>query len=180
MSNFIETTIKSDRVYSGKIINLRVDTVELPHQKYSKREIVEHPGGVAVIAMDENGKIPIVKQYRKAAEDFLLEIPAGKLEHGENPVDTAKRELLEETGYVAEELEELASFYSSPGFTNEIIHVFSAKNLIKGEAKPDEDEYIEIEYYTIEELKEMVANKMIKDSKSIISILMYDSINKNK
>ena len=175
MSNCIETTIKTDRVYSGKIINLRVDTVELPHQKYSKREIVEHPGGVAIIAVDSDGKIPIVKQFRKAAEDYLLEIPAGKLEHGEQPIDTAKRELLEETGYTADNLEKLTSFYSSPGFTNEIIHIFVAQNLTSGEAKPDEDEYIEVEKYSIEELKQMIEDKEIKDSKSIIAILMYDS-----
>lgn len=180
MSNCIETTIKSDRVYSGKIINLRVDTVELPHQKYSKREIVEHPGGVAIIAVDSEGKIPLVKQYRKAAEDFLLEVPAGKLEHGEKPIDSAKRELLEETGYQTDNLKELVSFYSSPGFTNEVIHIFLATDITIGEAMPDEDEYIEMERYSIDELKEMIDTKRIIDSKSIVAILMYDSMTKNK
>ncbi|RKD27862.1 ADP-ribose pyrophosphatase [Caminicella sporogenes DSM 14501] len=166
-----ERTIKSDKIYQGKIINLRVDTVELPDKKYSKREIVEHPGGVAILPITKDNKIIMVKQYRKSVEEKLLEIPAGKLEIGEEPKECAKRELLEETGYTSENIEYLFKFYTSPGFSNEVISLFIAKNLEKGEARPDEDEYIEIKEYEIEELLEMIKNGEIKDAKTIIAIL---------
>lgn len=167
----METTIKSDKIYQGKIINLRVDTVELPDQKYSKREIVEHPGAVAVIPITEDNKIIMVKQYRKSVEQYLLEVPAGKLEIGEKPLECAKRELLEETGYESNNIKYLFKFFTSPGFSNESISIFVAKDLIKGIARPDEDEYIEIEKYDIDELIEMINEEKIKDAKTIISIL---------
>ncbi|SHJ48506.1 NUDIX hydrolase [Paramaledivibacter caminithermalis] len=167
----IERTIKSDKLYQGKIINLRIDTVELPDQKYSKREIVEHPGAVAVIPITEDNKIVMVKQYRKSVEEYLLEVPAGKLEIGEEPLDCAKRELLEETGYKSDNLQYIFKFYTSPGFCNETISIFLAKDLIVDVAQPDEDEYIEIEKYDIDELIEKINKEEIKDAKTIISIL---------
>src|SRR5690554_6437355 len=118
---FEEKTMKSDKLYEGKMLNLRVDTVELPDKKYSKREIVEHPGGVAVIPIVDNDSLILVKQYRKAVEKFLLEIPAGKVEINEEPRVTAIRELKEETGYSTDKMEYLMEFYTSPGFTNEKI-----------------------------------------------------------
>src|SRR5690554_4052188 len=114
---FEEKTMKSDKLYEGKLLNLRVDTVELPDKKYSKREVVEHPGGVGIVPITEDNCIILVKQYRKAIEKFLLEIPAGKLELNEEPRETALRELKEETGYEANKLEYLLDFYTSPGFT---------------------------------------------------------------
>ena len=108
---FEEKTMKSERIYEGKILNLRVDTVELPDKKYSKREIVEHPGAVAIIAITKDKKLVMVKQYRKAVEDFLWEIPAGKLEVNEEPKETAIRELREETGYEAKKLSYITEFY---------------------------------------------------------------------
>lgn len=172
----VERTIKSDKVYQGKIINLRIDTVELPDQKYSKREIIEHPGAVAVVPITEDNKIVMVKQFRKAAEDCLLEVPAGKLEIGEEPLDCAKRELLEETGYKSDNLEYLFKFYTSPGFCNEEISVFVAKDLIKDVAQPDEDEYIEIEKYGIDELVEKISKEEIKDAKTITCILYIKNL----
>ena len=113
---FEEKAMKSDKLYEGKILNLRIDTVELPDKKYSKREIIEHPGGVGVIPLTEDNCIILVKQYRKAVERFLLEIPAGKLELNEEPRETGIRELKEETGFIAEKMEYLLEFYTSPGF----------------------------------------------------------------
>ncbi|MCT4565231.1 MAG: NUDIX hydrolase [Maledivibacter sp.] len=167
----VERTIKSDKIYQGKIINLRIDTVELPEQKYSKREIVEHPGAVAVIAVTQDNKIVMVRQYRKSVEEYLLEVPAGKLEMGEKPVECAKRELLEETGFKTNNIEYLFKFYTSPGFSNEIISLFIAKDLVADVAQPDEDEYIEIEKYGVDELLEKIYKEEIKDAKTIISIL---------
>lgn len=167
----VEQTIKSDKVYQGKIINLRIDTVELPDQKYSKREIIEHPGAVAVIPITEDNKIVMVKQFRKSVEEYLLEVPAGKLEIGEEPLECAKRELLEETGYKSNNLEYLFKFYTSPGFCNETISIFVAKDLVMDIAQPDEDEYIEIEKYEIDELIEKISKEEIKDAKTITSIL---------
>ena len=146
---FEEKTMKSDKLYEGKLLNLRVDTVELPNKKYSKREVVEHPGGVAVIPITEDNCIVLVKQYRKAVERFLLEIPAGKLELNEEPRQTAQRELKEETGFEARKLEYLLEFYTSPGFSNEKIYLFLASDLIEGETNPDAGEFVEVEKYKI-------------------------------
>ncbi|CAK7016224.1 NUDIX hydrolase [Tissierella carlieri] len=167
---FEEKTMKSDKLYEGKLLNLRVDTVEIPDKKYSKREIVEHPGGVAVIPVTDDNSIILVKQYRKAVERFLLEVPAGKLELNEEPRETAVRELKEETGYEAKKLEYLLEFYTSPGFSNEKIYLFLATDLVEGEPTPDVGEFIETVKYNIEDLIKMVERGEITDSKTIIGI----------
>jgi ADP-ribose pyrophosphatase len=167
---FEEKTMKSDKLYEGKLLNLRVDTVEIPDKKYSKREIVEHPGGVAVMPVTDDNSIILVKQYRKAVEKFLLEIPAGKLELNEEPRETAIRELKEETGYEAKKLEYLLEFYTSPGFTNEKIYLFLATGLVEGEPALDAGEFIETGKYKIEDLIRMVERGEITDSKTIIGI----------
>ncbi len=171
-----EETMSSEMVYNGKIVNLRVDTVELPKQRYSKREIVEHPGGVGIIALTEENEVIMVRQFRKPIEDCVLEIPAGKLDAGEDPKMCAIRELKEETGYEAENMEFLVDFYSSPGFTDEKIHIYFATGLKNGKAEPDENEYIDIEKYKIEELVQMIKDNDINDAKSIISILYVDKL----
>ncbi len=167
---FEEKTMKSDKLYEGKLLNLRVDTVEIPDKKYSKREIVEHPGGVAIIPITNDNCIILVKQYRKAVERFLLEIPAGKLEINEEPRETAIRELKEETGFEAKKLEYLLEFYTSPGFSNEKIYLFLAADLIEGESNPDVGEFIDIEKHSIDDLVKMVERGEIVDSKTIIGI----------
>ena len=171
-----EETMSSEMVYNGKIVNLRVDTVELPKQRYSKREIVEHPGGVGIIALTEENEVIMVRQFRKPIEDCVLEIPAGKLDAGEDPKMCAIRELKEETGYEAENMEFQVDFYSSPGFTDEKIHIYFATGLKNGKAEPDENEYIDIEKYKIEELVQMIKDNDINDAKSIISILYVDKL----
>ncbi len=167
---FEEKTMKSDKLYEGKLLNLRVDTVEIPDKKYSKREIVEHPGGVGIIPVTDDNSIVLVKQYRKAVERFLLEIPAGKLELNEEPRETAIRELKEETGFEAKKIEYLLEFYTSPGFSNEKIYLFLATDLIAGEPTPDSGEFIEIEKYNIDDLIKMIERGEIVDSKTIIGI----------
>lgn len=166
-----EITIKSDQVFEGKMINLRVDTVLLPGEKKATREIIEHPGAVAIVPITKDNKIIMVKQFRKPVESILLEIPAGKIDKNEEPLACAKRELKEETGYESRNMKFLFSFYTSAGFSNEIIHLYVAKDLISGEACPDEDEYIEIEYIKINELVKMIYDGKIKDSKTIMAIL---------
>lgn len=172
--SYIEKTMKSEKVYEGKILNLRIDTVELPDKKYSKREIVEHPGAVSIIPINENNEVYLVKQYRKAIDKEILEIPAGKIEIGEEPKDCAIRELKEETGLEAESIDYMFEFYTSPGFSNEKMYLFIAKGLIKGEATPDTDEYIDIEKIHLDELINMVKNGQISDSKTLVGILMAE------
>lgn len=165
-----EKTMKSEKLYEGKIINLRIDTVELPDKKYSKREIVEHPGGVAIVGITDENKILLVSQYRKAVDRVLLELPAGKIEVNEEPKETAIKELKEETGYSTEKLEYLLEFYTSPGFSTEKVYIFLAENMEKGEQELESGEYIDVESYRIEDLIEMIENGDIIDSKTIIGI----------
>lgn len=165
-----EKTMKSERIYEGKIVNLRIDTVELPDKKYSKREIVEHSGAVGIIPITEDGSIILVEQYRKPVEKKLIEIPAGKIEINEEPKETAIRELIEETGYKAGKMEYILEFYTSPGFTNEKIYLFLATELEYVEENPGEDEYIQVKKIPIEKLVDMIDKGEIIDSKTIISI----------
>lgn len=165
-----EKTMKCEKIYDGKILNLKVETVEIPGKKYSKREIIEHPGGVGIIALTEDNHVVLVKQYRKAIEKPLIEIPAGRLEVNEEPIETAKRELKEETGYITEDLKYLLEFYTSPGYCNEKIYLFLAKGLTKGETSFDDGEYCETLTYSIDELCKMIDRGEIMDSKTIIGI----------
>ncbi len=167
---FEEKTMKSEKIYDGKIVNLRVDTVELPDKKYSKREIVEHPGAVGIIAITNDEKLVMVKQFRKPVEKFTLEIPAGKLEVNEEPRETAIRELKEETGYTANKFEYAFELYSSPGITNEKIQLFIATGLEKGATKLDEGEFIEIEEILLSDLARKLKRGEILDSKTVIAI----------
>lgn len=180
MALYEEKTMKSDKLYEGKIVNLRIDTVELPDKKYSKREIVEHPGGVAVIPVTEDNKLVLVKQFRKPVERFLYEIPAGKLEINEEPRETAVRELKEETGYTANKLSYLYEFYTSPGFSNEKIYLFLGEDLVEGEAEPDSGEFIESESIAIEDLLKMIDRGEILDAKTIMGIYIAEQYFKQK
>lgn len=173
MKKFEEKTIHTERLYEGKIINLKVDDVRLPNGKTSKRELIEHPGAVAILAVTAENKIIMVEQYRKALERSIIEIPAGKLEKGEEPEYTAMRELEEETGYTADHLELIQSFSTSPGFADEIVHVFSAKGLKKAvnEASLDDDEFVELMEVSIEEAEQMMADNRIFDAKTAFAVL---------
>ena len=173
MKKFEEKTIHSQPIFKGKVISLKVDDVTLPNGETSKREIVNHPGAVAIIAITGEGKLVVVEQYRKALERSIIEIPAGKLEPGELPEITAARELEDETGYGRNELTYLQSFATSPGFADEIIHLFIARGLYKIEnrAAMDEDEFVELMEITVEEGERMIAQQKIFDAKTAFAIL---------
>ncbi len=166
----IEKTLRSERVFEGRILSVRVDTVLLPDGKESTREIVEHNGAVAVLAVDDEGFVYLVRQYRKPVGETLLEIPAGKLEPGEDPLDCARRELLEETGLVAQQWQRVFRYYSTPGFTSEVVHVYIAKDVEQRTAKPESDEFVEVVKMRVEEAYEKVRDGTIRDGKSIIAI----------
>lgn len=168
-------TIKREKIYDGKIINLVKDTILLPNGKETKRELVEHNGAAVIIAAYDD-KLIFTRQHRHSAGDFTLELPAGKLEKGENPKECALRELKEETGMTAESMEFLFKAYSSIGFSNEILYFYIAKGLTEGEQNPDEDEFIDIERYSIEEAVDMIFNGKIIDSKTISGVLAYKEI----
>lgn len=173
MHNYEEKTIATKPIYDGKIISLQVDDVRLPDGNEAKREIVKHPGAVAVIPVTNEGKIILVRQYRKALERTLVEIPAGRIEPDEDPMLTATRELEEETGLGTKDIAYLQSFATSPGFADEIIHLYVAKGLypIEEPAAGDEDEFIERLEITIEEAEEMVGSGEIYDAKTSFAIL---------
>ena len=168
-----EKTLKSEMVYKGKIIDVRVDEVLLQNKKRAYREIVEHPGAVAIIPYLPDGRIILVRQFRKPIERALLEIPAGKLNKGEDIGLCAHRELREETGYGTNNLKKLLSYYSSPGFSNEIIHIFRADDLkATSDFSPDEDEFLELVKLHPQEVQRLIKEGEIKDGKTIMALLM--------
>lgn len=168
-----EKRISGNLVYRGRIINLRVDNVELPNGSRTMREVVEHAPAVGIIAEAENGDLFLVRQYRYPAGEFLLEIPAGIIEEGEKPVETAKRELQEEVGFDPVELREVMRFYTSPGFSNEMMVVFHARYLVPSAKERDPDEFLDVVRVTIAELRAAVETGRIKDSKTLVSALWY-------
>ncbi|MFJ5715654.1 NUDIX hydrolase [Neobacillus sp. NPDC093127] len=184
MTKLEEKTIRSEEIFSGKIISLHLQDVELPNGKQGKREIIKHPGAVAILAVTADNKVLMVEQYRKALERTIVEIPAGKLEKGEEPALCARRELEEETGYECESLELLTSFYTSPGFADEIVHVYLATGLTKKEnaAALDEDEFVNLEELTLDEAEQYVKEQKIYDAKTIFAVqyLQLQEALKNK
>lgn len=167
-----EITINEKKLYEGKIISLYCDDVALPNGNNSKREYVSHNGGAAVLPIDENGYVYLVRQFRYAYREEVLEIPAGKIEKGEDPKVCAIRELSEETGWSAEEVRLLSCLYPSPGYTNEHLYVYLAKVKTLGQSHFDENEILEMEKYSLEDAYSMVVRGVIKDSKSICAISM--------
>ncbi len=166
-----EHKLSSEMKFDGKLIKVTYDVAEV-NGKEAWREVVHHPGASAVVAIDEENRIIMEKQFRYALNDYLLEIPAGKLDAGEDPLVCAKRELEEETGIVASEWISLGTIATSPGFCNEVIHLYVAKGLSKGEIHWDEDEYVEVERYTFDELLQRIKEEKIKDSKSLSALLL--------
>lgn len=167
-----EKTLSSKRIYDGRIVHLRVDTVRLPSGCITEREIVEHRGAVGIVALDEGDNILLVEQFRKPMERQLLEIPAGTREKGEDALTCARRELREETGYRAQELVPLGGFYSSPGFLMEYLELFLSTQLIWDPLPAMRDEVIGVKRIPLEEALELVARGRICDAKSIIGLLM--------
>lgn len=169
---FEEATVSSEHIFKGRIISLQVDTVTLPNGEMATREIVKHPGAVAVIPLIGD-KMIVVEQYRKPLEKSQVEIPAGKLDAGEEPLKAALRELEEETGYRSENVKLVSSFYTSPGFADEIIHLYIAEDLVKGNANPDEDEFLECEAITLEEAQQYMRDGRISDAKTILAVYAW-------
>ena len=161
MKSLEEKTLSTQQIFNGKVISLQVDEVELPNGKKAKRELIKHPGAVAIIAITDENKLVLVEQYRKALQRTIVEIPAGKLEKGEEPLECAKRELEEETGYECKSIELVTSFYTSPGFADEIVHVYLATGLTKKEnaAGLDEDEFVNLLEWSLERSARCHRNK---------------------
>ncbi|MCM3714844.1 NUDIX hydrolase [Halalkalibacter oceani] len=170
MDHLFEKTIKTTPIYQGKVIDLQVDDVTLPNGKKSKREIVKHPGAVAILPITKEGKLVLVRQYRKALDKVIVEIPAGKLERGEEPDAAARRELEEETGYRSEKLHYLISFYTSPGFADELIHLYECADLEKGQGALDADEFLDVLEVTLEEAEQMIRDQTIYDAKTAFAV----------
>jgi ADP-ribose pyrophosphatase len=156
--------------YSGRIVGLHVDQIEVRGIQ-TIREVVSHPGGVVVLAEVEGGRIPFVRQHRYPIDKDLLELPAGKIDHGEDPQLSAARELEEETGYRAESLKLIFSFYSSPGFCDELLHFFYTNNVQKTVTNYEHDEEIVLEFYTLSEAISLILEGKIQDGKSIAALL---------
>lgn len=166
-----ETTVKQNYIHKGKIINLRVDDAILPDGKPCTREVIEHSGAVTVAALTDDEELLFVRQYRYPYKEVVLELPAGKLEPGEDPFTAAQRELLEETGAVATRYADLGEFYPSPAYCDEVIHLFSAKGLTFKEQNLDEDEFLEVEKIPLSRAVEMVLNNEIVDGKTQAAVL---------
>jgi ADP-ribose pyrophosphatase len=164
----MERTLKSKTIYKGSIVNLRVDAVELPGGRKTRREVVEHGGSVAIVAIDSEDRVLLVRQFRSPVGRMLLEIPAGTIEPGEEPIECALRELEEETGYVAREWQHLGGFYSSPGFCTEYLHLFSATELRPGRPVA---EAIELVPTPLSQTPELISSGEICDAKSIAGLL---------
>jgi ADP-ribose pyrophosphatase len=163
-----EPTVSSETAFSGRLIDVRIDTVKLPDGRLTKREIVVHPQVVAVLPILD-GRIVMVRQFRKAANRVLLEVPAGGIEPEESPEEAVKREMTEETGYSVGSLRLLASFYTSPGFTTEYMHLYEARDLTAGEATEDTDE-IQVQLLTVEEAWQRVGIGEIDDCKTLLAL----------
>jgi ADP-ribose pyrophosphatase len=166
----LPSVLSSREVYQGKIVSLRVDEIALSGGRHATREVVDHPGAVVVIALDDEGEVTLVKQYRHAIKRFLLEFPAGGVEPGEEPLAAARRELREEVGLEATTWTSLGSFFSSPGFANEILHVFLAEGLQTGHADPDDDEDLVVVRRKAADLYEHP--EQLEDAKSLAALLL--------
>ena len=168
-----EKTVSKRTVYEGRILRLRVDEALLPNGKTATREVIEHPGGVCVAALTENDELLFVRQFRYPYGELLLELPAGKLDHGtaEDHLLGAQRELSEETGLEAEEFTYLGCILASPGYSDEVLHMYLARKLTKKEQHPDEDEFLDVVTMPFDQLVGQVMNGTITDAKTVAATL---------
>ena len=169
--DYSEKKLRQVNRYQGIIVNVTTDIAQLSNGKTTLREVVEHPGGVCILPVDDNGDAWCVRQYRYPLGEHLLEAPAGKLEPGEEPLRCAERELSEETGYTADELISLGSYYTSPGYSTECLHLYLAVGLHRGRAHLDAGEFLDLERVPFAELYEMVSRGEIRDGKTAICVL---------
>lgn len=166
-----EKTLSSKSVFDGRILHITLDEIELPNGKKSKREVVNHPGGVTVAALDEDNNLLFVRQFRYPYKEVVLELPAGKLEKGSTPLENGKRELMEETGAEGYSYISLGQLYPSPGYTSEIIHLYACKIKSQGSSNPDDGEFLNIEKIPLDKAVEMVLNNQIPDAKTQVAVL---------
>lgn len=166
-----EKTLTSELVYDGRLLKVYLDTVELVNSKTSWREVIRHPGAVVVVPIDSEGNIHLVRQFRYPYGKAVLEVPAGKLEFGEEPFPAAQRELSEEIGASAEEWTEMGEMLPTPGFCDELQHVYLAQGLTFGATHPDEDEFLEQVTMPLEEAVAMAVDGRLEDSKTVAAIL---------
>ena len=171
MPHLHEQTLSSERLFEGKIINLRRDAVLLENGARAIREVVEHPGGVCMVALTETREVLLVRQLRYPYGEVLTELPAGKLSPGEDPLEAGKRELLEETGAVAARIVDLGKLYPSPGYLNEVIHTYLATGLTFTEQHLDEDEFLDVERVPLEAAVDRVLRGEIRDAKTQAALL---------
>ena len=168
---YLERPVGSVEKYKGIIVRVRLDDAELYTGKVVKREVVEHPGGVTILPVDEDGSCYMVRQFRYPFGRMMLEAPAGKLEYGEDHRECAVRELSEETGFTADELVYLGGCCTSPGFSTEVLHIYLALGLHAGESHPDQDEFLNVEKIPLHTLSRMVMDGEIDDAKTIVAVL---------
>ncbi len=170
-----EKTLSSRLIYDGRVVKLRVDTVSLPGGQQTRREVVEHIDCVAIVAVDADGKLLLVKQFRQPVEKELLEIPAGGIEPGEDPVATVRREMQEETGYLPQRVERLGGFYSAPGFCTEYLYLYLATDLTPSQLQAEDTESIQLVRLPVSQIPSLIASGSICDAKSIAGLLIYSS-----
>jgi ADP-ribose pyrophosphatase len=168
-----EKTISSEMIYKGRALNLRVDSVELPDGRKTKRTVVEHPDCIAVVALDNEQNVLLVKQFRKAIEKELLEIPAGGIDPDEDVETAVKREMQEETGYLPQKLVKLGGFYSTPGYCTEYLHAYLATDLVPGKLVAEDTDGIELVRVPVAELPALLASGKLTDAKSIAGLYMF-------
>ena len=177
--NLEEKQLSFDYKFKGRIINLRVDEALLPNGATATREVVEHNGGICVVPITENGEVLMVEQYRYPYGEVILEIPAGKRDGNEEPLEGGKRELREETGAVAENYTFLGELYPTPGYCGEVIYMYLATGLSSGETDPDDDEFLNVKKIPLEKAVDMIMKGEIKDAKTQTAILKVERMLKN-
>lgn len=171
-----EKTIDSTRIFEGRVVRLRRDTVELENGKQTFREVIDHPGGVSILALDQDQNVFFVRQFRYPFGQTLLELPAGKLEAGETPAECGKRELREETGCTAGRFEPMGKLIPTCAYDTEVIHLFFASDLTRGEQHLDENEFLSVERIPLAKALDMVLNGEIIDAKTQIALLKYQAL----
>lgn len=175
-----EKTVAKKEIFAGRLLKLRDETVVFPDGQQTKREIVEHPGAVAVIALTDDNELVLVRQFRKAINAVLLEIPAGVPKKGEKGEVCARRELEEETGYYAKKVKKIWSAAASPGYSTEIINYYLAQDLTKLKQRTDEDEFIEVDLVDLEECVDLLKNGRIVDNKTLIGIHIAELVDRGE
>ena len=175
-----EKTLATQQIYQGHAVNMRVDTVEKAGGRKTTRDVVEHSDCIAVVAIDEQDNVLLVRQFRYPVDRFLLEIPAGGIDPGEEPIDSVRRELQEEIGYLPRKIDKLGGFYSIPGYGTEYLHCFVASDLVPGRLMAEDTEDIELVRVSPDEIPRLITSGEICDAKSIAALLMFLSIRQGK